>query len=245
MSVKLIVGWFSCGVVSAVACKLLLDKYSANNKVMIVNTPVDEEDEDNIRFKKDCELWFNFPIITAKNSKFPSSSAVDVWEKKKYMSGVKGAPCSYILKKGARYEFELKNKIDWHVLGFGYDEKERHNRFISSERSNVLPILIKEKLTKFDCFDIIKKAGIRLPRVYSLGFPNANCIGCVKSSSPTYWNFVRKFYPHVFASRAIQSRRLGVKLIELHGKRIYLDELLSSDKGGALKTYDCGIFCDT
>jgi hypothetical protein len=49
----------------------------------------------------------------------------------------------------------------------------------------------------------------------------------------------------VFEERAIQSRRIGCKLVKLKGKRIYLDELLETDKGGKIKSYECGIFCDT
>jgi hypothetical protein len=75
-----------------------------------------------------------------------------------------------------------------------------------------------------------------LPLIYSLGYPNANCIGCVKSQSPTYWNLVRKTFPDVFEERAIQSRRIGCKLVKLKGKRIYLDELLETDKGGKIKS---------
>ena len=28
-------------------------------------------------------------------------------------------------------------------------------------------------------------------------------------------------------------------------ERIFLDELLETDKGGKIKSYECGIFCDT
>jgi len=105
--------------------------------------------------------------------------------------------------------------------------------------------LITELITKDDCFRIVKKAGIELPIIYSLGYPNANCIGCVKSSSPTYWNLVRKTFPNVFEERAVQSRRIGCRLVKVKGKRIFLDELLETDKGGKIKNYDCGIFCNT
>ena len=77
------------------------------------------------------------------------------------------------------------------------------------------------------------------------GYPNANCIGCVKASSPTYWNHVRKMHPKVFNDRAEQSRELGCKLVRVKGKRIYLDELDPKAKGRPMKNMDfeCGIFC--
>lgn len=245
MNKPLIVVWFSCGAASAVAAKLTVDKYDGEYEVMIVNNPVDEEDEDNIRFMKDVGRWLGKDIIQAKNSKWSTTSAVDVWDKRKYMSGMNGAPCTLELKKGARYEFEKTHEIAWHVLGFTADEVHRHERFTKSERHNVIPVLIENGITKPMCFDILTEAGIELPRVYLMGYPNANCIGCVKATSPTYWNHVRKMHPKIFTERAEQSRRLGVKLVRYKGKRIFLDELPEDAKGRGMKSYECGIFCDT
>lgn len=245
MNEKIITVWFSCGVASAVAAKLAVEKYGKNNTILVVNNPVKEEHKDNQRFLKDVEKWIGVTIIQAINSKINTISAVDVWNKKKYMSGVKGAPCTSYLKKQARYEFETKYNIDYHVLGFTADEKHRHERFTKFERANVLPILIDEGLTKHDCFSIVIKAGIKIPLVYELGYPNANCIGCVKSSSPTYWNLVRKNNPEIFQQRSEQSRNLKCRLVKYKGIRIYLDQLPEYAIGGKLKGYECGIFCDT
>lgn len=237
--------WFSCGAASAVAAKKTIEKYGETHNVIIVNNPVIEEHPDNLRFKNDVEKWLGYPIIEAKSKEFPSASIIDVFEKRKYISGVAGAPCTKFLKKQARYEFEVNNKIDWHVLGFTIEEWQRQKNFNERERGNTIPVLVTELITKNDCFKILQKAGIELPLIYSLGFPNANCIGCVKSQSPTYWNLVRETFPEVYEQRAEQSKRIGCKLVKRKGKRIFLDELLPTDKGGKIKSYDCGIFCDT
>jgi len=244
MKKKLIAVWFSCGAASAVAAKKTIEKYGRTHKIIIVNNPVVNEHPDNERFLKDCEVWLGQTIIKAINKNYPSCDIVDVFEKRKYISGIKGAPCTSELKKEARYQFEKENEIDWHVLGFTADEKKRSDRFMKFERSNLIPILIDENITKEDCFRILNEAKIKLPEIYSLGYPNANCIGCVKSSSPTYWNLVRKTFPEIYEERAEQSRRIGAKLVMLKGKRIFLDELKPTDKGGKIKSWDCGIFCD-
>lgn len=238
--------WFSCGAASAVAAKLTLERFGSLCNVRIVNTPIAEEDNDNRRFLADVQSWLNVPIELAINSKFPNCSAVEVWDKRSYMSGPKGAPCTLELKKEARYQYERRNKIDWHVLGFTYDEKTRHDNFILSERENVLPILIDAKLRKTDCYKIISRAGIELPLSYRQGYPNANCKGCVKASSPTYWNHVRRVDPDVFVARAEQSRRIGARLVSVKGERIFLDELLPDAKGYKMKSadFECGIFCE-
>jgi hypothetical protein len=241
----LIVVWFSCGAASAVAAKMTIDKYGHEYEVRVVNNPVDEEDDDNKRFLVDVSKWLGVPIVTAKNEELGHTSANQVWEDRKYMSGIKGAPCTTLLKKVARYLYESANKIDFHVLGFTSEEKHRHDRFVKGERENVLPVLIEAGITKSMCFDILIAAGIKLPHAYAMGFPNANCIGCVKATSPTYWNHVRKKKPSVFASRSFLSRMLGVRLVRYKGKRIFLDELPEDAKGRKMKSYECGIFCDT
>jgi len=125
----------------------------------------------------------------------------------------------------------------------------------------------------------LKKARIKLPEIYSLGFPNANCVGCVKSQSPTYWNLVRDKFPKIFEERAEQSKRIGAKLVKVHAKhlpwlekvdgmyrdkdtyevfskinkgggldhtvRVHLDDLPEGLKTGKIKSWECGIFCDT
>lgn len=245
ISGKNIVVWFSCGAPSAVASKLIVDKYGVENNITIVNNPVDEEDEDNRRFLRDVSDWVGLPIIPATNPLYNTTSAEVIWDEVRYMSGIKGAPCTRILKKEARYHYESTHHIDFHVLGYAYDEQHRHKRFIENERENVIPILIDEKITKAECFELVTAADIKLPFTYELGYPNANCIGCVKATSPTYWNHVRKTHPEVFERRMLQSFRLGVRLVRYKGKRIFLHELPEDAIGRPMKSYECGIFCST
>ena len=240
--------WFSCGAASAVASTLILDRYGNTCTVRILNNPVVEEHEDNLRFLKDVEEWLEHPIEIVKNPNFPTASAVDVWNKKRYMSGIAGAPCTLELKKKARqyWENQIANKVEWHVLGFTVEEKSRHDRFVLTERPNVIPILIDEGYTKQDCYKTLQQEGVDPPYIYKLGYPNANCIGCVKATSATYWNHVRKVHPDVFDERAKQSRDIGTKLVRYKGKRMFLDELDPDAKGRAMKNLDfeCGIFCE-
>lgn len=238
--------WFSCGAASAVAAHKTIEKYGDIAKVKVLNNPIAEEHVDNRRFLKDVENWLKVDIELVTNKKYPNASCKDVWGKRKYMSGVAGAPCTLELKKKAREQWESENSVDFHVLGFTYDEKKRSDNFIKYERENLLPILIDEKITKKDCFDIIKQAGIELPEMYKLGYPNANCIGCVKASSPTYWNHVRKVHPDIFEERLQQSLEIGAKLVVRKGERISLKELLPTDKGRAMRNmnFECGVFCE-
>lgn len=102
-------------------------------------------------------------------------------------------------------------------------------------------------MTKQDCHDALITAGIAPPISYAQGWPNANCKGCVKMTSPTGWNHLRQTEPDIFAARAEQSRRLGARLVRVRNKRIFLDELDPAAKGRPLKQLkmpECGIHCE-
>lgn len=167
------------------------------------------------------------------------------------MSGPEGASCTGAVKKDARTEWEIKTGYDWNndwmVMGFTKDEQKRHDMFVLTERNNVLPVLIDAGYNKQDCCDIVAAAGLKLPEMYALGYPNANCLGCVKATSPTYWNHVRKTHPDVFSRRAALSYELGVRLVRVKGERLFLHELDPKAKGQPLKSLkmpECGIFCE-
>jgi len=177
-----VVIWFSCGAASAVAAKLALDRFG-KDRCRVVNNPVIEEDEDNRRFLGDVQEWLGVPIEYAHNPEYPSCSAEEVWGKRRFMSGPQGAPCTLELKKKARQHWEIENDYDWLILGFTLEEKQRSDRFQKTERRNLIPILIEEGYTKDDCYREVMRAGLELPRIYKLGYPNANCIGCVKATS--------------------------------------------------------------
>lgn len=245
MQNKEITVWFSCGAASAVAAKKTIELYGKDNNIRVVNNPIKEEHKDNTRFLKDIESWLGVEIEYAINPKFKDYSCETVWKERKYMAGNFGAPCTLHLKKNARQVWEIKNKSDYIVLGFTADEEKRAIRFKETQRENLLPVLIDFNITKQDCFNILLQEGIKLPEIYSLGYPNANCIGCVKASSPTYWNLVRKTFPDIFEQRVKLSDELGANLVRYKGKRIPLKELPPNAKGRSLKNYnfECGIFC--
>lgn len=243
---KNIAVWFSCGAASAVAAKLTLEKYGKSHNVRVLNNPIAEEDSDNTRFLEDVQKWLGVTIEKVVNPNYPSQSCVDVWGSERFMSSPWGAVCTRLLKKKARELWENNNPVDYHVLGFTAEEKTRSDNFALTERPNILPVLIDAGMTKQMCLDSLLSAGVQPPRMYSLGFPNANCVGCVKASSPTYWNHVRKVFPEVFEERAKQSRELGARLVTVKGKRIFLDELSPTAKGHPLKSLkiSCGLFCE-
>jgi len=170
--------WFSCGAPSACALKLTVEQYGAEN-VRALNNPIAEEDPDNRRFAKDVADWCGIEIEEVRSPKYPDASAKTVWQKRKAMAFPKGAPCTHHLKKEARQEWERHNDAFCHVFGFTLEEQARHDRFVLTERDNVLPILIDAGMTRDMCFDMVRSAGIRLPRRVSFSANSCSIIETV------------------------------------------------------------------
>lgn len=217
-----IICWFSCGAASAVATKKTILKYPESEVVPVCCDTRDSEDSDNVRFASDCEKWFGIPIVFIRSTQYRTID--EVFEQTRYMSGVGGARCTTELKKIPRLRFAQAD--DANVFGFTSDERNRANDFATRNPDMILlwPLL-ENGITKQDCYDELKLSGIELPRMYRLGFDHNNCPGCVKATSPWYWQMVRKHYPDTFKRRCVQSRDIGCRLVRLNGERIFLDEL--------------------
>lgn len=234
--------WFSCGAASAVAAKLAVEKYGKSNVVVVYCDTSTNEHPDNIRFRYDVERWIGSQVRIIGSSKY--TTCEQVFDGERYISGPLGARCTLELKKKPRLDFQRKD--DKHLFGFTCDEWRRVMRFQMNNADLKLDwILVEHGITKQDCFKEIASARIRMPEMYLLGYRNNNCLGCVKSTSPGYWNKVRMDFPEVFERRARQSRALGVRLVEYHGERIFLDELPEGvgRYDPALENISCGPDC--
>lgn len=238
-----VVSWFSCGAASAVATKIAQKQY-AGHEFIIARCRIDEEHEDNDRFAADCTKWFGQEILTLTSEKY-GSSIVDVFDRRGYMSGIYGAPCTLHLKKEVRIDFQLP--ADKHIFGYTYDPKDltRWDDFLDANNIDAVSPLIERYISHSDCLAMVADAGIELPVMYKLGYHHNNCIGCVKSGGGGYWNKVRKDFPLVFQARSEQSRRIGARLIKYGETRLFLDELpLDYGDYQTEPEIQCGIFCE-
>lgn len=230
-----VVSWFSCGAASAVATKI-------SSPDVVVYCDPGSEDIDNHRFLKDCEKWFAQDVTIIKSDKY--SSTWDVWEKRKYISGIKGAPCTGHLKINPRLLFQRPTDI--HIFGYTDDRNDLRRAKALTEHFPDLICrfpLIEKNLNKAACLAKVESAGLTLPRVYAMGLPNANCIPCCKATSPGYWAVVRKHFPAEYARMDKLSTELGVRMIQYKGKRIFLNELPKDQKLTAPIMPDCDILC--
>lgn len=233
--------WFSCGVTSAVACKLAIEKFGDAVDLWYIETGASHQD--NKRFMADCEKWYGRKIRVARSEKYSSPLAVAA---KQLFNTPYGAPCTNELKKKVRQDIQNKYSEFIHVFGFEFTSKEvnRAMRWSEQNTKNVVFPLIENKLNKEDCLRILQKQGIEIPAMYKMGYHNNNCIGCFKGGAG-YWNKIRNDFPDVFQKTAKLERERKATCLKSAGKQLYLDTLKpGTGRHKDLTLPDCGLFCE-
>lgn len=234
-----VVSWFSCGAASAVATVLAAIRYG---DIHAVYCRVRDEHEDNLRFLKDFTRIFGIPIEIITNEQFDGSIHA-VFMHRGFIKNQYGAPCTMILKKDMRKEYQRPGDIQ--VFGYTTEEQDRADRFIDANNDvNEWFPLIENNITKKDCLDIIQYNGIELPTMYRLGYNNNNCIGCVKGGMG-YWNKIRNDFPSQFYKMAKLERLLNYAINKDRNGMVFLDEL-HPNRGNKMKDMptDCGFTCE-
>lgn len=229
------VAWFSSGAASAIAAKL-------SKPDVIAYCDTGAEDYDNYRFLQECEQWFGQPIKRLKNESYKDTW--DLWEKRRYLAGIAGAPCTSELKIQPRLAFQREDDV--HIFGYTADSNDVRRAEALRENWPELIIetpLIDMGLTKANCLAMIQRAGIKPPRVYAMGFPNANCVPCVKSQSPAYWALIRKEFPKEFERMVKLSRELDVRLVRIKGERRFIDEIPAEQGLTEVQVPECDFLC--
>ena len=239
---KLKVCWMSAGISSFIA------GYLAKDVDRFIYIDIEDQHEDSIRFIKDCEkiLGKEIEIISSKQYKNVDQVIRAFGMFKNPYSQY--APCTDVLKKRVRKEWEEQHKNYEITYVWGFDYNEQHRAEIMNETmiefNHEYP-LIEKMLLKQDAHAMAHRLGIKRPEMYNIGFKNNNCIGCTKGGM-WYWNQIRKYFPEVFEQRAKLEREIGYAMLkdQTTGKPIFLDEL---DPSRGRKedeiNQDCGVMC--
>lgn len=215
--------WWSTGAASAIACLLTLRD---TPDAIIARCETNNEDPDNYRFEGDVMRRLNHSPVLLRSDEY--EDVWDVWQKKRFMSSPKGAPCTSAMKVKPRLAFQLPTDI--HVFGYTADRHDQ-DRFEQLRKTyfelTVKAPLIEAGITKAASLAMVERMGIKLPRTYAMGFHNANCMGtgCVKATSPDYWSLYRHHFPEQFARTAAYSREIGCRLARINDERIFIDQI--------------------
>lgn len=232
---RVTVSWFSAGVSSAVATKLLIDQIDR-----VIYTHIDDQHPDTMRFVKDCEQWFGKQIEILQS---PLKSVEAACMHKRYINGVAGAACTGLLKRDVRKRWEYEQPLDTklrYVWGMDCEEKNRADRLLVTmpEQEHLFP-LVDRSISKAHAHEILTASGIKRPAAYD-HYHNNNCRGCIKGGQG-YFNVVRVQDPEMFWQRARMEREIGASCIN----GVYLDELdPRAGRHEPIILGDCGILCE-
>lgn len=207
-----------------------------------------DQHPDSMRFIKDCEKALGKEIEILRSSEY--GCIEDCFKAFGGFANRRNgfAPCTNWLKKRVRKQWEYEHR-DYdlvYVWGYDLDEKHRAERMMDEnpQAEHEFP-LIEQYLTKQEVHGyFLSKYTFPRPAAYDMGYPNNNCIGCVKGGMG-YWNKIRKDFPDVFQKRALLERELGFSMLkERDGSPLFLDEL--DPERGDLHTEifpECGFMC--
>lgn len=239
-----IVCQFSCGAASAVASKIVVAE--GHPDVAILNAYIVEEGEDNRRFLADCEKWLGHPITVLRDEKY-GASTYNVWRSKRFLKGLRGAPCTRELKRKVLDAFMRPDDIL--AFGFTAEEQDRFEDFVERNPAlNCRAPLIEKGISKADCLAMVERAGIVLPEDYRDGFNNANCRGECPKGGEGHWNRMRIVRPAGFARMMALQAELGPGSYFFRdrktGERFGLKDLDPSAGRHDEPAPSCSFFCE-
>ena len=139
-----VVCWFSCGSTSAIATLKALEKYRGKIPIDICYCDTGGEHDDNHRFLKDMERVYDQEFKIRKNPRF--NDIWEVWEYRRYMAGVAGAPCTSEMKIKVRELYQKPTDIQ--IFGFSNDEERRKDRFEENHKEAYIecPLITRKYL---------------------------------------------------------------------------------------------------
>lgn len=190
-----IISLFSGGISSFVNTWLAQREYDSD--LTIVYNETGSHHPDMGTFINRSEDFFRQDIIRL-NSRYKDHW--DVIERTRFVNGRYGARCTTELKKRPFQKFCYEHNVSKLIWGFNKGEEGRLTEKIGLYNSyQHESFLVKKGWTKKDVKGIFSLgfSNMPIPKMYLEGFPNNNCIGCVKGGMG-YWNHIRKLYPEVF-----------------------------------------------
>lgn len=219
---------FSGGVGSWMTARRVAAKHGTNNLILLF-ADTKMEDEDLYRFLDEAAANVGGELIKLAEGRTPWELFFD----RKFLSNSRVDHCSHYLKRKLlrdyiNVNFDPKNS----VIYLGIDWNEIH-RFERAKKhwppwTIAAPMCDKPYLEKDQMLDALRKEGIKVPRLYEMGFPHNNCGGfCVKAGHAHFKHLLKKM-PERFAYHEQKEQ----EFIEMKGKKY---TILKDRRGGKTK----------
>ncbi|WP_059170470.1 phosphoadenosine phosphosulfate reductase family protein [Bacillus sp. FJAT-27445] len=182
---------YSGGVGSFMAAKLVAKEVPVEN-IILLFTDTRTEDEDLYRFVEETSIALGVQLVKLCDGR----NVWEVFKDVRYLGNSRVAPCTRILKQKPARDWVINNfKPDEVILYVGIDWTEIHR--LEKIETNWKPYTIKAPLceepyiTKEEIYHEILKYGIKIPRLYNMGFAHNNCGGfCVKAGQAHFKNLL-------------------------------------------------------
>lgn len=189
----------SGGKTSAIAADRVLKAFP-RERVLLWFADTLWEDDDLYRFLDDLEAYWDKPIIRQSDGRTPLQVADD----HRIIPSSYVAPCSIELKV-KMFERFIETLPKPLTVCLGFDFMEWHRVWKPLERYEALPgvwcavpLMWKPSEMPGSYNRIIESWGIKLPRLYELGFNHNNCGGrCVRQGVKA-WQLLHQHFPERF-----------------------------------------------
>lgn len=207
---------YSGGVGSFFAAKRLTEKHGAN-QVLALFADTLIEDQDLYRFLDETIAFLGIEIVKIADGRTPWQ----VFHDKRFLGNSRVDPCSHVLKRDLIRKWQ-KDNLDpnYHVINVGIDWSEIHRLERLQARSKTeaiqwqyeAPLCEKPFVNKEALLGELKRLGIKVPRLYTLGFPHNNCGGfCVKAGQAQFAKLLKEF-PERYAFHEKKEKELQAYL---------------------------------
>lgn len=220
---------FSGGVGSWAAAKRVAHETGTDNLILcFADTLI--EDEDLYRFIEEAANDVGGKLVRLSEGRTPW----EVFFDGRFLGNSRIDPCSRILKrqlirKWLEENFDPQNTVVY--IGIDWTEEHRYKRALKYWDPWVCkaPLCDPPFVNKKEIHKQLEKAGIRLPRLYEMGFPHNNCGGfCIKAGHAHFKLLLEKM-PDRFAEHEENEQ----KFREFIGKDV---SILKDRRGGKFRT---------
>ena len=188
---------YSGGASSWAAARLTKDRLMVEGDSMTLlfaDTLI--EDEDTYAFLDASAANLGLPVTRIADGRTP----LEVFADERIIGNSRIDPCSKILKRQLLDRWiSDQGEPKTLVLGLDWMEINRFERFAARIDGLCLAPLIDFGLDKPKIMRMVEDAGLPKQRLYSLGFPHANCGGACVKAGQTQWALLLRTFPERYA----------------------------------------------
>lgn len=176
---------FSGGASSFLAAHRVVERFGRDG-VCLLFADTMMEDEDLYRFLDDGSALLGIPVTRIADGRTPW----EVFRDERFLGNARVDPCSKILKRKL-LDAWVKEHAPGSIGYVGLDCYEEHRlarlRAAAPERRWEAPLMWEPALDRGAVLDAVKALGLRLPRLYEMGFSHNNCGGfCIKAGQGVF-----------------------------------------------------------